>query len=115
MADKKSCGACGAAAKQSVRQQCVHLANATQRMTTGVNGNAFLSMTQHDEYGRTTITREIYKDKIPEYARLVQATPADRCGGNLGLMFMTTLMAANGGGGGITNGGQQQQLQGGRV
>ena len=90
--DKKNCTTCGALARYSMKQQCESVPDAMQRVTTGVNGNAFISVTQHDDYGRTTITREIFKDKIAEYAQLAQDTPAAQCQGNLGLMFMKTLM-----------------------
>lgn len=97
MPDKKNCGSCGALARHSAKQQCDHLPGATQRMTTGVNGNAFISVTQQDAFGRTTITREIFKETAPEYAQLARATPMAQCQGNLGLLFMKTLMGEAGG------------------
>jgi len=48
------------------KRACDSIPAATQRMTTGANGNAYITVNQQDEWGRTTITREIFKDKAQE-------------------------------------------------
>ena len=88
----KKCTTCSATIKHTEKQACLNVAGATQRMTTGVNGNAFITVSQQDEWGRTTVTREIFKDKVQEFTAITQSTAPGQCGGNIGLMFMQTLM-----------------------
>ena len=88
------CNKCGEKAKSSVRIKNETFDNATQRMTTGSNGNAFITVNQQDEWGRTTIIREIKKEKINEYMKTVKTTKDNKVNGktNLGLVFMSSLM-----------------------
>lgn len=38
--------------------------DATERMTEGANGKIYITTTQKDKYGRTTIIREIKREKV---------------------------------------------------
>jgi hypothetical protein len=92
----KKCPTCSATVKQTEKQLSLNIPGATQRMTTGVNGNAFITVSQKDQWGRTTVTREIFKDKIQEFTAITQATAPGQCGGNIGLLFMQTIMGHHG-------------------
>lgn len=58
------------------------LENTTQRLTTGRNGNAFITINQRDEWGRTTIIREVVADKMNDFQKMM--------GTNLKLVSPTT-------------------------
>ena len=68
-------------------------------MTTGANGNAYITINQQDQWGRTTIIREIKKDKINDYMATIKDNIKNKKDNkidgktNLGLMFMSQLMA----------------------
>jgi hypothetical protein len=62
----RTCGTCAAIVTHTEKRACDSIPAATQRMTTGANGNAYITVNQQDEWGRTTITREIFKDKAQE-------------------------------------------------
>lgn len=86
---------CGNAAKTTVKVKAKMFDNATQRMTTGSNGNAFITVNQQDEWGRTTIIREIKKEKVGEYIKTIRNNTDCKVNGktNLGLVFMSSLMS----------------------
>jgi hypothetical protein len=90
------CVDCGTPAKTTTKVKSETFASATQRMTTGVNGNAYITINQQDEWGRTTIIREIKKDKIHSYVKTVKNNKDNKVEGevNLGLMFMSSLIGA---------------------
>lgn len=91
---KQRCGTCGEPARTTEKIVSEDFDNATQRMTTGANGNAFITLNQQDEWGRTTVIREIKKEKLNEYMTTVKASETNLVNGkqNLGLLFMNTLM-----------------------
>ena len=91
---KNTCHKCGKLAKTSVKVKSDSFDNTSQRMTTGSNGNAFITINQQDEWGRTTIIREIKKEKINDYMTTVKNNKDNKVNDkvNLGLMFMTSLM-----------------------
>jgi predicted nucleotide-binding protein len=90
----KCCNKCGVEATTSVKIQNNTFDNATQRMTTGSNGNAYITINQQDEWGRTTITREIKKNKLQDYMTTIKNNKDNNVNGktNLGLVFMSSLM-----------------------
>ena len=96
---KNECKVCGAKAKVSTVVKAETFDNATQRMTTGANGNAYITINQQDQWGRTTIIREIKKDKINDYMATIKDNIKNKKDNkidgktNLGLMFMSQLMA----------------------
>jgi hypothetical protein len=87
---KRCCVTCGEVATISVKVKS-DLADATQRLTKGSNGNAFITVNQQDEWGRTTIIREIKKDKINDYMATVKNNKDNKVNGkpNIGLAFMS--------------------------
>lgn len=95
----KKCNKCGNLAKTSVQIKNETFDNTTQRMTTGSNGNAFITVNQQDEWGRTTIIREIKKEKVGDYMNTVKNNKDNKVNGksNLGLVFMSSLMNGIGG------------------
>ena len=90
------CVDCGTPAKTTVKVKSEAFDSSTQRMTTGANGNAYITINQRDEWGRTTIIREIKKDKISEYVKTVKTNKDNKVEGkvNLGLMFMSSLIGS---------------------
>ena len=73
--------------------------NFTQSITTNTNGNVLITVNQQDQWGRTTIIREIKKDKINDYMATIKDNIKNKKDNkidgktNLGLMFMSQLMA----------------------
>jgi hypothetical protein len=77
--------------KKSYSGVCEKFENSKQKATVGVNGNVYISVTQVDSCGRTTIIREIKKDKVSEYEKRVQSDE----GGDMGVNFIRLLMGTS--------------------
>lgn len=63
--------------KQTSSRKIEQMKNTTLRSTIGGNGNMYITMNQKDEWGRTTIIREIKKDKAQDFATMIAS------GGNI--------------------------------
>ena len=94
LTNRKQCNTCNQPIKLTDRKKSDRFADARQTTTVGVNGNVFITVNQNDEWGRTTITREIKKNKIQEYQKVVLNNKDNKINGNLniGLQFMQSLM-----------------------
>ena len=57
--------------KRTRVEECKKVKDATKRLTTGVNGNTYISVIERDERGRTTIIREIKASKASEFASMM--------------------------------------------
>ena len=75
LSDKKKCN-CGAEFKnirvtaKAPADSAIWGKNSTIRKTIGKNGNAFITIHQQDAFGRTTIIREIKKEKFGSFGAM---------------------------------------------
>lgn len=66
------------ATKKSVVQPCVGLDNATKRLTESANGDIYMSVTQRDQWGHTTVIRHVKADKAHEFAAATAAASSQQ-------------------------------------